>query len=382
MLFNSDLVIDVMDKLLLSCHKQDMSTPTLTIKRYDSNSNRSLRPWSAADEFLLQWYNDNADAVTGHLAIYNDRFGYLSCHLYKDKPTVVLTHKSQEKAINLNVAGNTLPPLSFSDPLSKMEKSIDLVIVKIPKAIELFRLFLEQIVQNSNPGVKVVCGFMTRQFNAQLLEVAAEYFEEVMQSKAQKKSRLLILSKKKTPESKDLLKTIEYNEQSYKQYPGVFSGKHIDYGTQFLLQHLDLKDSDGCILDLASGNGVIAKEILAKSPTAEIHLVDDSFLAVKSAEINIQGNKITHHQENNLSIFEDEKFDLIVSNPPFHFEYEINISVSLALFAESYRCLKKDGSFQLVANHHLNYKTHLSRLFGHVNIVAEDEKFVVYKCFK
>ena len=89
-----------------------------------------------------------------------------------------------------------------------------------------------------------------------------------------------------------------------------------------------------------------------------------------------------HHLDNDLSIFDENTFDLIVTNPPFHFEYEINIQVPIALFRECFRRLKKGGSLQVVGNTHLNYKTHLQRIFPSVQVVAEDKKFVVYKCVK
>ncbi len=77
-----------------------------------------------------------------------------------------------------------------------------------------------------------------------------------------------------------------------------------------------------------------------------------------------------------------QTFDVIVTNPPFHFEHEINIQVPLTLFRECHRCLKTEGSLQIVANKHLNYLTHLKTNFTSVEAIAEDKKFVVYKCVK
>ena len=162
----------------------------------------------------------------------------------------------------------------------------------------------------------------------------------------------------------------------------MFSAQHIDYATQYFLDHLQLENTDRCILDLASGNGIIGNEIFKLFPDAEIHLMDDSYLAVSSAELNIQGKNIHHHFNNDLSIFDNDTFDVIVTNPPFHFEYEINIQIPLQLFGECFRCLKDGGNLQLVANKHLNYKVHLEPLFSSVQIIAEEKKFIVYKCIK
>lgn len=351
------------------------------IKRYDLATDKSLKPWSSADEYLLQSFHD-LEVQPNNLSIYNDRFGFLACHLHSFDPTVILTHKSQEKAIHTNQINNKIPLANFSNPLSSFHTKIDIALVKIPKSLGLFQLFLEQINNNSTKNITVICAFMTRHFSPNLLQIAKEYFEGVEQSRALKKARLLILTHKKESTRRDFITSIDYNNQKYKQYPGVFSSEHIDYATQFFLDHLELEKTDHDILDLGSGNGIIGNEIFKQNPDAEIHLMDDSFLAVSSAELNIQGHNINHHFNNELSIFNDQTFDLIVTNPPFHFEYEINIQVALELFNECFRCLKDGGNLQLVANKHLNYKVHLEALFTAVQIVAEDRKFIIYKCIK
>jgi 16S rRNA G1207 methylase RsmC len=352
-----------------------------SINRYDLSEDKSLKPLSAADEYLLQTFNELEKKPT-HTVIYNDRFGYLGCHLHTLSPMLILTQKSQEKAIISNFETNDIPSPSFSNPLSTLENKMDLALMKIPKSSGLFQLFLEQIIHNSTDDVTVICSFMTRHFSPKLLQIAQEYFEVVEQSKALKKARILVLSKKKKPIKKDLITSLTYNTEAYKQYLGVFSADHIDYATQFFLNHVEVTNENQQILDLGSGNGIIGKEISKKLPNAEIHLMDDSFLAVASAKLNIEGKNIHHYFDNDLSIFKEGSFDLIVTNPPFHFEYEINIQITLELFRGCHQYLKAGGNLQIVSSRHLNFKTHLTPLFSSVEIIAEDNKFVIYKCIK
>jgi len=316
------------------------------------------------------------------LAIYHDRFGYLTCHLQKMSPLVVLTEKSQEKAILANASANKLEARRFSNPLSSIKKKLDYALIKAPKSLALLQLFLAHISQNSTGKVTVVIGFMTRHFTPKMLSIASQYFENVAQSRAEKKARILTLSGKKQVSKQEIIDTKTYRNQDYKQYWGVFSAKHIDYATQFLLDCIDLTPEDKTVLDLASGNGVIGKEISGELPDAEIHLLEDSYLAVESAKLNFSGPNVHHHYDNHLSLFADNTFDLIASNPPFHFEYEINIKVPIYLFKECFRCLKPGGSLQLVANNHLNYKTHLKTIFPVVEVLGQNDKYVVYKCIK
>jgi 16S rRNA G1207 methylase RsmC len=351
------------------------------IKRYDLSTDRSLRAYSAADEYLLHHFT-NLDIKPTSFAIFNDRFGFLACHLHAFEPTVVLTHKSQERAMHLNLKTNNCPDPTFSYPLSTFDKEIDFALLKVPKSLAIFELFLYEITRNSLDDLTVIASFMTRHFSPNLLSISQKYFEKVEQSKAVKKARLMTLSQKKQVPELDLIDVINYNNQDYKQYWGVFSAKHIDYGTQYFLEHMELNPDDKYILDLASGNGILACEIQKKLANAEIHLMDDAYLAVESAKLNIQGKNIHHHFNNEMSIFEDGTLDLIVTNPPFHFEYEINIKIPLQLFKECYRCLKRGGNLQIVANNHLNYKTHLIGIFPLVEILSQNEKFVIYKCIK
>lgn len=357
------------------------SQPTLKINRLDLSEDRSLRAFSAADELLLKQFEEvNSEEKT--LAIYNDRFGYLSCHLNKLKPSTIYTYKSQQKAIELNCKANQLDHPNFYDPLSAIENEIEFALLKVPKSLALFELYLQHISKNSSDKVQVVIGFMTRHFSAKMIEIAEKYFEEVTQSKAVKKARTATLSGKKKVVETKIIDSLTYNINKYLQYWGVFSAKHIDYATQYFLEHIQVKSEDKTILDLASGNGVIANELLNKLPDSTFHLMDDSFLAVESAKLNIIGENVHHYFENDLSTFKENTFDLIVTNPPFHFEHEINIQIPIQLFRECHRCLKPKGNLQIVANNHLNYSSQLKTIFQSVKVLSQNDNFVVLKCQK
>lgn len=354
------------------------------ITRYPTTENRSLQAWNAADEYLLQ-YLDTLNIVNPTIAIYNDRFGFLSCVLHAHRPISNFNYRSQLKAIQKNHDANQLElhpnsKAAFNIPL---RKKVNIVLLKIPKSFDLFRFQLLHASHHLEEGGIILCGFMTKYFSPKMLEIANEFFEKIEQSKALKKARVMLLQKTKNVESFPIVHAIPYKELIFKQYFGVFSSKNIDYASQFFIEHLEVKKEDNRILDLACGNGILAKMIRLQSPNCEIHLVDDSYMAIDSAKLNLEDRERTFFYCNDcLEDYEDVFFDFIVSNPPFHFEYETNIEVSLRLFQEAKRCLKKDGRFQLVANRHLNYKTHLIKLFQTVRVIAENQKFIIYECQK
>ena len=350
---------------------------SLSIVRYPKTQNRSLKAWSAADELSLEYLQE--ENLQNNVTLYNDRFGYLSCHI-PDSVTVCV-YKSQEKAIIENYKLNNLGdfnPISLFDKI----KAIEFAIISMPKSLDLFEYYLQHICLNSAKDVTVVCSFMTRHFTKRILEIASKYFEITEQSKAKKKARLLILKNKKQVREDDLINQIHFNEVDFKQFYGVFSAKNIDYASQFFVENLIIKDTDQNILDLASGNGVLAYFTQKQNPKANIHLLDDFELAIESSKLNLTDGTVHYHYNDSLNHFEDSYFDLIISNPPFHFEHENNIEVSLGLFEQVSNKLNAVGRFQLVANTHLNYKTHLSKIFSQVNVIAENDKFVVYECLK
>jgi len=347
------------------------------IKRYPPTTNRSLQPWNAADELVLEFLETNN---TESIVLVNDRFGFLATTLFHLKPISVIDYKSHQKSVERNYTSNSLVLKSRylvkpTDTLSEFEIGV----IKIPKSVEEFEFQVQQLHSSLSDNGMVICGFMTKYFTPQLLEIANKYFHQVEQTKAKKKARLLIFKNKKVTEQQSLKINIEFNDKVYTQFPGVFSSRNIDYATQFFLEHLKVKESEFKILDLASGNGVIADQILKQNPDAEVYLLDDSLLAVESSKLNVT-NDAKFRWDDSLESFEDNYFDLVVSNPPFHFEYENNIEVSLKLFNEVHRCLKSSGRFTLVANQHLNYKTHLDKIFTSCSVVAENDKFVVYEC--
>ena len=352
------------------------------IERYPNSNDKSLKAWSAADEYLLKYLKENNISYT-KLIIFNDRFGFLSTILSKQQPNIIINYKSQEKSLEINLKkhGVDLNSISITRPLEKLESTFDLVLIKIPKSLDLFRFQLNQLHESLKKDTLVICAFMTKYFSAQILKIAQDYFELCEQSLAWKKARLLFLKKKRKVEKKELINSISYSTtKKFKQYYGVFSAKKIDQATLLLTQYLEVRLGHNKILDLGCGNGILAHAALVNKPNAEIHLLDDSELAIASSKINIDSKKACFHYNDTLDHFENNTFDLVISNPPFHFEYETNIEVALNLFKEVKRCLKKGGSFQLVTSNHLNSKTHLHKLFHKVNIVAQNEKFVVYHC--
>lgn len=362
---------------------------TLTIRRYPETSNKSLRAWNAGDEYILD-HLDDMDLSTGKsFAIYNDRFGYLSCHLADFEPQCVVHRKSQEKSVLMNSQLNNLTfhPDQFSTPFNSLPQTADIGLMQIPKSLDLFRYFLHKLSASiSNDGI-ALCAFMTKYFTPGILEIAGDYFEDVEQSLAKKKSRILMLGNKKPLPDASFIESFSYSldsehTENLKQYPGVFSSGQVDYATQFLLDTFTPDSNELQIADVGSGNGVISRAMQIQNPDATLHLIDDSILAIESSKLNVSGETADFYWTDTLEDLEDQSIDLALSNPPFHFGHETNIEISVSLFREAAGLLKPGGRFVCVANRHLGYLSHLKKFFRSADVLAQNKKFVIYECRK
>ena len=360
----------------------------LIIRRYPETSNKSLQAWNAGDEYILEHLGE-LDLTGKTIATCNDRFGYLSCHLHEHQPIVMLHRKSQKTSILMNGRANSLTfdTNRWHTPFDTPSESVDIGLMQIPKSLELFRFFLHKLSESLAADGTVICAFMTKYFTPALLDIAGDYFEDVEQSLAQKKSRILILRKKKPLPETSFIETYSHSfddshTETLSQYPGVFSSGQVDYATQFLLETFTPDRHEQTILDIGSGNGVIARALQISHLEATLHLVDDSILAIESSKLNVASDSVHFHWDDTLDALDDQSIDLAISNPPFHFGHETNIEISVNLFREVAGLSVANGRFVCVANKHLGYLPHLKKFFRSAGVLAQNKKFVIYECKK
>ena len=179
----------------------------LSIERFPKSANRSLKAWSAADEFLINYCTEHK-LNEKPTAVYNDSFGYLTVNLAGSSLFSIVNQKSQERAILSNLAYNNieLNADNLVNPLADLSAKVDVALIKVPKTLDLFELYLQHASNNLTDGGEVICAFMTKHFTKGMLEIAERYFETVEQSKAVKKARLIILKGKKDIKASTLIK--------------------------------------------------------------------------------------------------------------------------------------------------------------------------------
>ncbi|MCF2856770.1 methyltransferase [Pseudoalteromonas sp. SMS1] len=164
--------------------------------------------------------------------------------------------------------------------------------------------------------------------------------------------------------------------------PGVFNHGKLDIGTELLLNNLDLPKS-GQVLDFGCGAGLIATFILNAHPKLSMHCLDVSALAVYASE---QTLKLNGH--NGCFILSDglsevtEKYDAIISNPPFHTGLSTDYTISESFIKNAKHSMNKRASLQIVANSFLKYQPIIEQYFGTYSTVIKNTKFAVYRADK
>ncbi|RLR17615.1 16S rRNA (guanine(1207)-N(2))-methyltransferase, partial [Sodalis-like symbiont of Bactericera trigonica] len=73
------------------------------------------------------------------------------------------------------------------------------------------------------------------------------------------------------------------------------------------------------------------------------------------------------------------RFDMIISNPPFHDGMQTNLKASETLIRGALNHLRIGGELRIVANAFLPYPDLLDAVFGNHQVLAQNGRFKVYQ---
>lgn len=164
--------------------------------------------------------------------------------------------------------------------------------------------------------------------------------------------------------------------------PGLFAWDRIDPGSALLAAHLPA-DLAGRCADLGAGYGYLGVELLARSPgVTTLDLFEAEARALELAQINLarcEHPALRRFHWHDVSTGLPGRYDVIISNPPFHVGAASDAGLGQAFIASAAQALAPGGQLWLVANRHLPYETALARRFRSVRGVAQAHGYKVIR---
>jgi len=161
-------------------------------------------------------------------------------------------------------------------------------------------------------------------------------------------------------------------------YPGVFAHGRLDEGTALLLDTLAAMELKGDVLDFACGAGLVGAFIAARHPGTSVTLLDTSALALRACKETLEANNLDGSVLASDGLSEiNERFDLVVSNPPIHAGVKTDNRLGIRLLESVREYIRPGGRLIMVANVHLPYEQWLSKQFKRFSELAGNENYKV-----
>ena len=161
---------------------------------------------------------------------------------------------------------------------------------------------------------------------------------------------------------------------------GVFSKRMVDYGSQVLLNTLDL-EPDKTLLDVGCGYGPLGLT-LGKVFGVQATLIDINSRALDLARANAEKNQVKARIfQSNIYEEVEGNFDYIVSNPPIRAGKSVVHEIIKGAFCH----LEDQGSLTIVIQKKQgapSAKAKMEEVFGNCQILKKDKGYYILESVK
>ena len=160
---------------------------------------------------------------------------------------------------------------------------------------------------------------------------------------------------------------------------GIFSWDKLDAGTRVLVETNKIRPAD-TVLDLGCGYGIVGLIAAEKARQGRVYLADSSVVAMEAARRTLALNGVTNaevHLSDGAAAVRDIRFDVVVTNPPFHQERQTDYNVAHQFIRDAASVLQRRGRLYVVANRFIRYEHQMNESFHQMSVAYEDNLYRV-----
>jgi 16S rRNA (guanine1207-N2)-methyltransferase len=349
----------------------------------------------------IQLLTDHASLnPTDAVLLYGHQLGVLGVYWSRNLPKCQLSitddNYSALEMTRMTLEANdifSVNLLTYIDLPEELYQKYDTVIIQIPKGRQLARRWLVQAYHALVDGGKLYLSGPNQSGIQSVIKDAQELYGSGRILAYKKGNRIAHFHKRTINEPQpdwalspgiaphtwvEFSIPLPGHSLRIRSLPGIFSFDHLDAGTALLLSVLQTPPG-AHILDIGCGYGIIGL-YAAFQGAGRADLVDISLYAAAACRETINLNCIT-----NAKVFAGEffspvsanKYDLILSNPPFHSGHAVNYHFAQSMISQAYQALNPGGQVVIVANRFIRYDRLIKEIFGNVSVLTETGKFHV-----
>ena len=177
------------------------------------------------------------------------------------------------------------------------------------------------------------------------------------------------------------LRTCTVGEFHFVSKPGVFGWNKVDRGSALLVEQahklITSKKNAGSVLDLGCGYGYLLLAT-ADIPFAARWATDNNAAAVQAAQASFaKQNMAVSVTLDDCGEHLQERFDLILCNPPFHQGFSTSNALAVKFLTQIRRLLAPNGRALVVVNQFIPLEKAAAEQFEKINTLTQEHGFKI-----
>ncbi|MDO6563920.1 methyltransferase [Amphritea sp. 1_MG-2023] len=331
---------------------------------------------------LLKPQLDNADGVALWIADEN-----LLNQASKVNPAITVISNRFDLCQQLESAGwqSQFSDFDFS-PYA--DHSVDNIIYRVSKEKPVVHHIINQAIRVLKPGGTLALAGLKNEGIKTYLDKAKKLFAGQMEASKSDKNTWMGILQSPGSAATELLDDQDYcrlrdvasdDHLSYISKPGVYGWNKIDKGSALLISALpqfiaSLASPPKSLLDLGCGYGYLA--LNGASLGCLVTATDNNAGALLACTENFRQQQIDGHIiAADCAEGIDQRFPLILCNPPFHQGFSIEGDMTDRFLKAAHRHLQPDGIACFVVNLHIPLERKAKKLFSTIEVIADNGSF-------